>query len=220
MAKKKLQHFAENKTFAHYFEMPFEQLSPNGHPMRGNWKTEFFKNDNPLIIEIGCGKGEYTVGQAKYFPHKNFIGVDVKGARIWRGAKTIEDEKIKNAAFVRSQAGLLQLWFAPGEVDEIWITFPDPQPGCRQNKRLTSMRYLNMFKVFLKENGIVHLKTDSRELFDYTMEVISDNKLTIIERIDDLYAVPGDDPLHNIQTFYEKMWLEMGKKISYVAFQL
>ncbi len=220
MAKKKLQHFAENKTFAHYFEMPFVQLSPNGHPMRGQWENQFFGNGNPLIIEIGCGKGEYTVGQAKYFPNKNFIGVDIKGARIWRGARTIKDEGMKNAAFIRSQAGLLHLWFAPGEVDEIWITFPDPQPGCRQNKRLTSMRYLNMFKAFLNENGIVHLKTDSRELFDYTLEVIAGNNLQLIESIDDLYATPGDGPLHTIQTFYEKMWLEMDKKISYMAFRL
>lgn len=220
MAKKKLQHFAENKTFAHYFESTFEQLSPSGSPMKGNWRKDFFRNDNPLIVEIGCGKGEYTVGQARYFPDKNFIGIDIKGARIWRGARTIHDEGLKNAAFVRSQAGLLPFWFAPAEVDEIWITFPDPQPGSRQNKRLTSFRYLSMFKGFLKDDGIVHLKTDSRELFEYTLEVIAENNLRIIERIDDLYAVPGDDPLHNIQTFYEKMWLDMGKPISYVSFQL
>jgi len=220
MAKKKLQHFAENKTFPHYFEMPFELLAPAGHPMKGNWRKNFFNNDNPLIIEIGCGKGEYTVGQAKYFPDKNYIGIDNKGARIWRGAKTIQDDHVNNAAFIRSQAGLLHHWFAPSEVDEIWITFPDPQPGSRKNKRLTSFRYLSLFKFFLKEKGIVHLKTDSRELFDFTLEVVAENNLRIIERFDDLYAVPADDPLHNIQTFYEQMWLEMGKKISYVSFQL
>jgi len=220
MAKKKLQHFAENKTFAHYFEMPFEQLSEGGQPLKGKWKADFFKNDHPLVVEIGCGKGEYTVGQAKYFSDKNFIGVDIKGARIWRGARTIEDEGLKNAAFVRSQAGLLPYWFAPGEVDEIWITFPDPQPGCRQNKRLTSPRYLSIFKNFLHENSIIHLKTDSRELFDYTLEVIAENKFRLITSIDDLYATPGNDPLHTIQTFYEKRWLEMGKKICYVSFNM
>jgi tRNA (guanine-N7-)-methyltransferase len=220
MGKKKLQHFAENKTFAHYFEMPFEQLSINGHPNKGYWKEKFFANNNPLIIEIGCGKGEYTVGQAKYYPNKNFIGIDIKGARIWRGARTIRDEQIKNAAFIRSQAGLLEYWFAENEVDEIWITFPDPQPGCRKNKRLTSLRYLNMFRRFLAQNGIVHLKTDSAELFDYTIEVIAQNNLKLIERIDDLYAYPKKEPLYTIQTYYENMWLEQGEKIKYLSFSL
>ncbi len=220
MAKKKLQHFAENKTFPHYFESTFAQISESGSNMRGNWKSLFFANSGKLIVEIGCGKGEYTIGQAKRFGNNNFIGVDIKGARIWRGAKTIEEEGMKNAAFIRSQAGLLHLWFAESEVDEIWITFPDPQPGSRKNKRLTSPRYLSMFKKFLKPEGIVHLKTDSSELFDYTIEMIGENNLRVVERVDDIYGTITEGPLCEIRTFYESMWLAEGKTIMYVAFQI
>lgn len=218
MAKKKLLHFAENKTFRHYFEMPFSQLHTQGHPMKGHWNDDFFSNKGPLIIEIGCGKGEYTVGQARFFPENNYIGIDIKGARIWRGAKTIEEQNIGNAAFIRSQAGLLHYWFDTNEVDQIWITFPDPQPGSRQNKRLTSPRYLRMFTAFLRQGGIVHLKTDSRELFEYTLEVIQDHHLPLHQRVDDIYRTISSGPLCEIRTFYESMWLEQGKTISYIAF--
>ena len=220
MAKRKIAHFAENKTFEHYFEMDFDKLSANGHYFRGQWLNKFFKNNNPLIIEIGCGKGEYTVGQAKMFPEKNFIGIDIKGARIWRGAKTVSDENIPNAAFIRSQAGLLNYWFANSEVDEIWITFPDPQPGARKNKRLTSLRYLKMFEKFLKPSGIIHLKTDSQELFDFTIDVINENNFKIISKIDDLYKNPSNSALYKIQTHYEKIWLDLGKTIKYISFSI
>ncbi|PKP04224.1 MAG: tRNA (guanosine(46)-N7)-methyltransferase TrmB [Bacteroidetes bacterium HGW-Bacteroidetes-6] len=220
MGKKKLQHFAENKTFQHYFEASFSDISEQGSPMAGRWNDSFFCNNGKLVVEIGCGKGEYTIGQAKRFLENNYIGVDIKGARIWRGAKTIQEENLKNAAFIRSQAGLLHLWFAESEVDEIWITFPDPQPGSRKNKRLTSPRYLSMFKKFLKPEGVVHLKTDSRELFEYTNEMISENNLQVVNRVDDIYGTLTDGPLCEIRTFYENMWLAEGKVISYVAFQI
>jgi len=220
MTKRKLQRFDENRTFAHYFERTYEQLSGKGFEYKGIWNKEFFGNNNPIILEVGCGKGEYTVGLAKRFPNKNFIGIDIKGARIWRGAKTVADEHIKNVAFIRTQAGIIDLWFAPKEVSEIWFTFPDPQPGARENKRLTSPRYLSSFAKVLDPNGIIHLKTDSDLLYEYTLSVIKENRHRLIHQIDNVYNGQISGPLSEIQTFYEQMWLEEGKTIKYVSFSL
>ncbi len=220
MAKKKLKRFAENKTFPHFLDRSYNELITKEFELKGKWANDFFKNTNPIILEIGCGKGEYTVGMAKNFPEKNFIGIDIKGARIWRGAKTIEEEKIENAAFIRSQAGLIDLWFAQNEISEIWITFPDPQPGARGNKRLTSPRYLKMFSKVLQTNGIIHLKTDSDFLYEYTVEMAKNEQHKIIGQTDDVYKSQIGGPLTEIQTFYEQMWLEEGKTIKYISFQL
>ncbi len=220
MAKKKLQHFAENRSFAHYFECPYPQLISTPHPNKGHWNQLVFHRQGKLVVEIGCGKGEYTIGLARRYPENNHIGVDIKGARIWRGARTVQDDQLNNAAFIRSQAGLLPFWFGEAEVDEIWITFPDPQPGSRANKRLTSPRYLNMFRKFLKPGGLIHLKTDSQELFEYTLGIISHNGFHVESRTDDIYGSGCKGPLSEIRTFYENIWLDMGKIISHVAFSI
>ena len=220
MAKKKLQRFDENRTFDHYFEHSHSELTEKTFEFKGKWSLDFFGNNNPLILEIGCGKGEYTVGLARRFPKKNFIGIDIKGARIWRGAKTIAEEGIKNAAFVRTQAGSIDLWFAENEVSEIWFTFPDPQPGARENKRLTSPRYLKIFSKVLLPDGIVHLKTDSDLLYEYTCEMAKTERHKIIHEIDNVYNGQISGPLTEIQTFYEQMWLQEGKSIKYISFHL
>lgn len=220
MTRKKLKRFAENKTFPHFFERSHKELLEKTFEFKGKWSEKFFGNSNPIILEIGCGKGEYTIGLARQYPHKNFIGIDIKGARMWRGAKTVKDENIKNAAFIRSQAGLLNLWFDKNEISEIWFTFPDPQPGARVNKRLTSPRYLKMFARVLKPNGIIHLKTDSDLLFEYTVEMAKTERHRIINQINNVYNGQISGPLTEIQTFYEQMWLKEGKTIKYISFQL
>ncbi|PLW94186.1 MAG: tRNA (guanosine(46)-N7)-methyltransferase TrmB [Marinilabiliales bacterium] len=220
MTKKKLQRFAENTTFPHFFERSYAELTDKPFEHKGTWSRSFFGNDNPLVLEVGCGKGEYTVGLANRFPNKNFIGIDIKGARMWRGAKTIANDGIKNAAFVRSQAGLIDLWFAKNEVSEIWFTFPDPQPGARENKRLTSPRYLKIFTKVLKPDGIIHLKTDSDLLYEYTANMAKTERQRIIHQIDNVYNGQISGPLTEIQTFYEQMWLKEGKTIKYISFHL
>lgn len=220
MAKKKLAQFAENLTFPFFFQLTYDELTAKRFTYKGSWKKDFFKNSNPLVLEIGCGKGEYTTGLAKMEPNKNYIGIDIKGARMWRGAKTVQEEALPNVAFIRSQAGLLTEWFDKDEVDEIWFTFPDPQPGARENKRLTSPRYLQIFSNFISPNGCFHLKTDSTTLYNYTLDVVSENNHSLLCNYDNVYAQVPNGPLAEIQTFYEKMWLKEGKLIRYVSFRL
>lgn len=219
MAKHKLQRFSENLTFGNVFQpQPDEGLS-NSFPLKGKWNAEYFKNSNSIVLELGCGKGEYTVGLAQKFLNKNFIGVDIKGARLWRGAKTAWESKMTNVAFVRTRIEFLSSFFDEGEADEIWITFPDPQPN-KAKKRLTSPRFLNLYKNVLKDSGIVNLKTDNLKLYEYSLEVVSENNLEIIENTKDLYASAEGNEILLIKTFYEEKFLAEGIPIKYLRFKL
>ncbi len=219
--KKKLQRFAENLTFDNFFQYTYEQLQTGGYPLKGRWHAGFFKNENPIIVELGCGKGEYTVGLARQNPANNYIGLDIKGARMWRGLKTARDEQLKNVAFVRTRIELIEHFFAPGEVSEIWITFPDPQARkSRAHKRLTSPRFLNRYREILKPNGMIHLKTDDTPLYEDTLEVIEEGRHRLLFHTHDLYKQPGDLVVKKIRTFYEQMWLEQGLSIKYIQFSL
>lgn len=219
MGKDKLRRFAENETFDNMFQMKYEDVK-DGFYLKGKWREEFFKNDNPLVLELGCGKGEYTVGLAKQYPKKNFIGVDIKGARMWRGCKTSVEEKINNVAFVRTHIQVLDMYFAENEVSEIWITFPDPQLK-KPNKRLTSPRFLDLYSKFLIEKGIIHLKTDSQELYDYTLnEVLLAQKKTILLSTNNLYESNINEDVISIRTFYENIYINQGKPITYLKFQI
>jgi len=219
--KRKLQRFAENETFENFFQYNFEQIQQSSFPLKGSWNRDFFKNHNPIVLELGCGKGEYTVGLARYRSGYNHIGMDIKGARMWRGLKDAEEQKLKNVAFIRSRIELVSHFFGQDEVSEIWITFPDPQPQLsRVRKRLTAPRFLEEYRKFLNKDGFVHLKTDSDLLYDYTREVIREQKLPVYADIPDLYADKQELEVKNIRTFYEQMWLEQGLKIKYLRFGL
>lgn len=220
MGKNKLERFEENLTFPNLFQVSYEFLQQNTFHLRGKWKTDFFKNNNPIVLELGCGKGEYTVNLAKKYPNKNFIGVDIKGARLWRGCKTSNDDKMTNVAFLRTRIQLIEQFFAENEVSEIWVTFPDPQLK-KPNKRLTCERFLSYYKKIAKPNTIIHLKTDSYELYDYTLnEVIKDGGYKVIFHTDDLYSSDFQDDVKSVRTFYEQMFLNEGKKITYIQFYL
>lgn len=220
MGKNKLKKFSEVEQMKCVFQYPFRILEEQGFPMRGQWGREYFHNDNPIVLELGCGKGEYTVGLAERFPDKNFIGIDIKGARIWSGARQVTDRNILNAAFLRTSIELIPFFFAPGEVDEIWITFPDPQMK-KVNKRLTGTRFMNLYRKVMKPDGIVHLKTDSPFLYKYTGLMTGLNRLKMVADTADLYASPeGAGDILGIRTFYEQQWLARGKTIKYLAFRL
>lgn len=219
MGKHKLARFAENLTFPNLFQVSFEQLEEKGFEWKGRW-NEFFGNDNPIVLELGCGKGEYTIALARENSNRNHIGVDIKGARLWRGAKTSNEEKMGNVAFLRTRIEMIDQFFAPDEVSEIWITFPDPQPK-KPMKRLTSERFLSLYRHFLKSGGPVHLKTDSRELYDYTMEeVIAPAHYEVEATTADLYASGHSGMATAVQTFYESMFLKEGKPITYIKFRI
>ena len=212
MAKKKLQRFTDLKTFANVLEYPNE--------MQGKWNS-FFKNENPLILELACGRGEYTVGMAKIFPHQNFIGVDVKGNRMYIGAKKCLTENIHNAAFLRTQIEKLSDYFIPGEVNEIWITFPDPQLRVSKAKRrLTHPRFLRLYQQTIKPTGIIHLKTDSPDLYNFTKKVIELYGLTIVEDCNDVYKQPYIKEELKIKTHYESLDIAQSNKIHYLKFTL
>lgn len=213
MGKDKLRRFAEIATFDNVIELE------SGKPLKGNWAGQQFKNNHPLILELGCGKGEYTVNLARLYPDKNFIGIDYKGNRIWRGAKTAIEENIPNVAFLRIQIENLLDYFSDQEVDEIWITFPDPQPQVsREKKRLTSPRFLEKYKQILKKGASVHLKTDSDLLYAYTCEKISELGLITHVQTDDLYNSGLSDEVLSIKTYYEKKYLAHNKNINYLKF--
>lgn len=218
----KLEKFAEFDSFKNCFTLYFENIS-QGLALKGKWRSDYFKNNNPIVLELGCGRGEYTVGLAKNNPNKNYIGVDVKGNRIWTGAKEALDNNFENVGFVRTRIDFIEHCFAAGEIDEIWITFPDPQPQkTRVRKRLTNPLFLNRYKKFLKPDGVMHLKTDNTGFYEYTLEVIEDNKLPLIWHTNDLYKnCPADrQELVNIKTYYENMFTAKGEDIKYINFKL
>lgn len=219
MVKRKLIRFAEMETFNHVVQAPFDEVFQKDYKLKGNWNKDFFKNNNPIILELGCGKGEYTVGLARQNTEINFIGVDIKGARMWRGAKTAIDSGMKNVGFLRTRIDLINSFFAESEISEIWITFPDPQPK-KQFKRLTSTRFLGYYQKLIVQNGIVHLKTDSAELYAYTQKLVELNKLEIDICTENLYNSEIVDPVLSIKTFYEQQFLMKGKPITYIKFKL
>ena len=219
MGKNKLKKFAEMKHFRCVVEAPGQMIKDIDHELKGNWNEMHFHSDSPLVLELGCGKGEYTVGLARRNPDKNFLGIDIKGARIYTGAKTVEEEHIPNAGFLRTQIESLPRFFAPGEVSELWITFPDPQLK-KTNKRLTSTRFLNYYRNFMPETGIVYLKTDSPFLFEYTRRLVKENKLDLIFLTEDLYSIEKPMLEKDIKTFYEQQWLSRGKTIKLLKFRL
>ena len=218
MAKKKLIHFQENLSFPHLFQPTYNELVC-GFSLRSRWHKEFFTNDHPIVAELGCGKGEYTVGLAEKYPQKNFIGIDWKGARLWRGSKTVSEQGLKNVGFVRCMVDHVEQVFAPSEISEIWITFPDPQVK-KERLRLTSPVFLAKYKNILTPDGIIHLKTDDQFFYAYTLEVIIQNNHKLLWATDDLYQSGSGDDVVAIQTYYENRWLDMGKKICYLRFQL
>lgn len=223
MGKNKLRKFAEMEQIDFVLQYPFAVVEKEGFPYKGHWHEEFFHNANPIVLELGCGKGEYTVGLARRFPDKNFIGIDIKGARMWTGAKQAQREGLTNVAFLRTNIELLGCFFAPSEVAEIWITFPDPQMK-KVRKRLTSTRFLDLYRNILQPGGRIHLKTDSPFLYTYTRLLTEVNSLPQLANTDDLYhcqsLTPEQIDLLSIRTFYEQQWLDRGLTIKYIAFRL
>ena len=203
--------------FPHVFEYPFAVLQEKGCALKGNWKREIFRNNNPIVLELGCGRGEYTVGLGRLFPSKNFIGVDIKGARMWAGARESMEAGMTNVAFLRTNVELINHFFSTGEVDEIWLTFPDPQMK-KTNKRLTSTRFINIYREILSDNGIIHLKTDSHFMFTYTSEMVKLNRLPVLIQTENLYNSGIADEILSIRTYYEQQWHERGISIKYLRF--
>ncbi|MBE0663024.1 MAG: tRNA (guanosine(46)-N7)-methyltransferase TrmB [Bacteroidales bacterium] len=220
MAKKKLARFEESKSFPNLIQAGYFDLLKD-YPLKGKWAENYFGNTHPIVLELGCGKGEYTVSLAEKNKSLNFIGIDNKGARLWRGCKNAIENHFDNVCFIRTKIEQIERFFAPGEISEIWITFPDPQPGSSgERKRLTSPRFLNHYKNFLKPDSIIHLKTDNTPLFEYTLETIASQGHQLIFHSFDLYGLNLEDDASGVQTFYEKMFLEQGISIKYLRFKL
>ena len=219
-SKNKLKRFKENETFSNVIQPTREEVLNNTLMLKGNWNRNFFKNQNPIVLELGCGKGEYSVNLATMFPEKNFLGIDIKGARFWRGAKTALVEKINNVGFLRTQIELVDCIFDENEVDEIWITFPDPQIKYKRTKhRMTNPDFLNKYKKILKPNGIVHLKTDSEYMHGYTLGLLQGLGLTVEYTHHDVYGTTNaPKEVTDIQTYYESQYLAINKKITYMRF--
>ena len=219
--KNKLARFAENKTFENLFEYSYERVMSEGFPLKGKWH-EFFGNTNPIILELGCGKGEYTVGLAKAHPEINFIGIDIKGARMWVGLKQAHEAKMKNVAFIRTRIDQIESFFAPNEVSEIWVTFPDPHPGEGERNakhRLTSPQFLERYRKVCTPDAILNLKTDSDIMYNFTKdEVVEKLHLPLLYSTNDLYGNSDDLEVKTIRTFYEQMWLDQGLTIKYIRF--
>lgn len=223
MGKNKIRRFAENATFPHVVQPSFSALQAADLPLKGRWNADFFRREAPLVLELGCGGGEYTVGLAQLQAEKNCIGVDIKGARIWRGAKTAQERGLANVGFLRTHVDHILHCFGPQEVDEIWLTFSDPQPG-KPRKRLTSPLFLARYKELLKPGGLIHLKTDSPLLYEYTLEQIAEHGMTVHEQSANVYAdlvhrvSPEEQAVLHIRTRYETMWLAEGRTIHYLRF--
>lgn len=225
MAKNKLQKFAAMETFDRVFQPKKDEFTTQEYKLKGKWRQEVFKNDNPIVLELGCGKGEYAVGLGRKYPNKNFIGIDIKGARIWAGAKQANEENLTNVAFLRTVVDFVPYFFAENEVDEIWLTFSDPQPK-KPNKRLSSSEFVNRYKKFLKPNGIIHLKTDNTLLYDFTLEEIEENNYDLLTSSFNIYEKDWDNfseetqEVLSIKTHYEKLFSDKGFKIKYCAFRV
>jgi len=221
-SKNKLKRFNENETFSNVFQPTREEIVSDKFKLKGKWNTDFFKNDNPIVLELGCGKGEYSVSLGERFPDKNFIGIDIKGARFWRGAKTALENDMNNVAFIRTQIELIDLLFAENEVSEIWITFPDPQIKYKRTKhRLTNATFLAKYKTVLKEEGVVHLKTDSEFMHGYTLGLLHGAGHEVLYANHNVYNNEGaPEEVTAIQTFYEKQYLEVDKSITYTRFKI
>lgn len=219
VGKNKLAKFEEMKAFEHVVQAPFNAIQENDFHLKGKWAQRFFGNNNPLVVELGCGKGEYSVELASKHPETNYLGVDIKGARLWKGAKSALENNIRNVGFVRTNIEIINRFFAPDEVSEIWLTFPDPQMK-KASKRLTSTFFLNRYRQFLKPDGIIHLKTDSNFQYSYTRELVRINEFEVLADTDNLYESDIVNDTLRIQTFYEKQWLSRGINIKYIAFRL
>lgn len=221
MGKNKHKRFRENLTFRNLVQPEFDEIFGRDYKLKGRWHEDFFGNANPVVLELGCGRGEYTVALGEMFPEKNFIGVDIKGARMWRGAKTATENGMMNIGFVRTRIEFINSFFAPGEVDEVWITFPDPQlKKNRVRKRLTSPMFLSRYSQFLRPDAVVHLKTDSRHLHDYTLAVAAHNALPVEVACADIYGTGYADDILSIKTTYETRFLGEGLPITYMRFRL
>jgi tRNA (guanine-N7-)-methyltransferase len=221
VTKNKLERFAEMKTFPNVIEPEFREVFNKDYRLKGKWNKAFFKNDHPIVLELGCGKGEYTVNLARRYSDHNFIGVDIKGARMWRGAKTAVEEGIPNAAFLRTRIDFITSFFAEDEVKAIWVTFPDPQPK-KARKRLVSTKFLTYYQHFIRDDATIHLKTDNPNLYLYALAIIRENNLDLIHAEDDVHSLDDNhlEEIRKIRTFYEEQFLEENKKIKYVAFRL
>ena len=219
MGKGKLIKFRENETFSCLVQPTTEELLGRDHRLKGHWKKEMFHNDHPIVLELGCGKGEYTIALAERYPEKNYIGIDIKGARLWKGAKYATQHALPNVAFIRTRVEFIESLFGPDEIDEIWITFADPQER-KPRKRLTHPRFLESYRRMLAPGGVIHLKTDSRLLHNFTLETARCNGLTVLAHSEDIYGTGMADELLSIQTFYEKTFLAQGIPITYLAFRL
>ena len=219
MSKGKLQKFADMARYPHVFEYPYSVVDDVPFAMRGRWREEFFHNTNPVVLELGCGRGEYTLGLAEMFPEKNFIGVDIKGARMWTGATDSLRKGMKNVAFLRTNIEIIDRFFAKDEVQELWLTFSDPQMK-KATKRLTSTYFLERYRRFLSDGGLVHVKTDSNFLFTYTRLLLEANHLPVEVMTDDLYHSGQADEILSIRTYYEQQWLDRGIDIKYIRFRL
>jgi len=216
----KIDKFNQINDFKNVFQFKYAEIQDE-FELKGNWNKEYFKNDNPIVLELGCGKGEYTIGLAEYYKDKNFIGLDIKGNRMWKGANYAINNKLNNVAFVRGPIFYINRLFEKNEVDEIWITFPDPkEKKCKNKQRLTSRQFIEKYSMFLKPNGIIHLKTDHLDLFNYTLDVVNENNYKLIFKTFDLYNNPENinDPILGIRTFYEDMFLQENKLINYLKF--
>lgn len=219
-SKNKLKRFKENETFNNVFQPSRDDLVKAKYEFKGEWNTKVFKNNNPIVLELGCGKGEYTIGLAKQYPDKNFIGIDIKGARFWRGAKTAIEENLPNVAFIRTQIELVEYVFADNEVDEIWITFPDPQIKYKRTKhRMTNLQFLERYKKVLKPKGIMHLKTDSEFMHGYTLGLLHGANHNVLYANHNIYKLEGSPKdVTEIKTYYESQYLEHNKAITYIRF--
>lgn len=221
MGKNKLKRFAENETFKILVQPEFDEIFNNDHQLKGEWHSNFFGNSRPIVLELGCGRGEYTVALGQKYPEKNFIGIDIKGARLWRGAKTAVEDEMDNVGFIRTRIEFIKSFFAKNEVSEIWVTFPDPQlKKSRLKKRLTCSGFLNAYREFLKPDGIVHLKTDNQNLHFYTKKLLEENGMELLYATNDLYHSDIVDDILSVKTKYEQEYLAKGMPITYLKFRI
>ena len=217
-SKDKLRKFRENETFGCLYQPQTEEVLGKDYELKGKWHSQVFRNNNPITLELGCGKGEYTIALAKMFPNRNFIGIDIKGARLWKGAKQATEENMPNVAFIRTRIEFIESLFAKDEIEQIWITFADPQLK-RERRRLTGPMFLHRYRNFLLPDGIINLKTDSKYLHNYTLALAQQNTLEILEANNDIYGSGRADEILSIKTFYEAHYIKRGLEITYLAFR-